>query len=203
MAGSQSIESRKEHDHPLLGLLVAQALGAFNDNAWKQIVVLLAMSAAAGAAAAQERAAAAQVILLIPLIVFNLPGGWLADRLSKRTVIIGMKGLELVLMLVGTALLVLNPAGGLPALLILGLLGVQAALFSPSKYGILPEILPHEKLSSGNGLMEMWSNLAILGGTVTGGVIVSLSTGRAWLGGVVLSVIAAIGLAASFLVPSG
>ena len=54
---------------------------------------------------------------------------------------------------------------------ILGLLGVQAALFSPSKYGILPEILPHEKLSSGNGLMEMWTNLAIIGGTVAGGII--------------------------------
>ena len=51
---------------------------------------------------------------------------------------------------------------------ILGLLGVQAALFSPSKYGILPEILPHEKLSSGNGLLEMWSNLALIGGTVAG-----------------------------------
>ena len=54
-------------------------------------------------------------------------------------------------------------------MVVLGLLGVQAALFSPSKYGILPEILPHEKLSSGNGLLEMWSNLALIGGTVAGG----------------------------------
>ena len=68
---------------------------------------------------------------------------------------------------------------GVPAMAILGLLGVQAALFSPSKYGILPEILPHEKLSSGNGLLEMWTNLAIIGGTVAGGVIVSLTGGPA------------------------
>ena len=80
-------------------------------------------------------------------------------------------------MLLGTAASMLQPAGGAAAMAILGLLGVQAALFSPSKYGILPEILPHEKLSSGNGLMEMWANLAIIGGTVAGGVIVSLTGG--------------------------
>ena len=78
--------------HPLAGLLVSQALGAFNDNAWKQIVVLLAIAAAASATAAQGRAAFAQVILLIPLILFNVPGGVLADRLSKRTVILGHEG---------------------------------------------------------------------------------------------------------------
>ena len=81
------------------------------------------------------------------------------------------------------------------------MLGVQAALFSPSKYGILPEILPHEKLSSGNGLMEMWANLAIIGGTVAGGVIVSLTGGRPWLGGAFLSVLSAVGLVAALGVP--
>ena len=166
-----------------MGLLISQALGAFNDNAWKQIVVLLAMASAASATDSQGRAAFAQVILLIPLIVFNLPGGTLADRLSKRNVLLAMKALELALMVLGTGMLFLNPAGGFPALVILGLLGVQAALFSPSKYGILPEILPHEQLSSGNGLMEMWTNLAIIGGTVAGGVIVYFTEARSLAGG--------------------
>ena len=141
------------------------------------------------------------MILLIPLIIFNLPGGVLADRLSKRNVLLAMKALELVLMLLGTAVLFLNPAGGIPALLILGLLGVQAALFSPSKYGILPEILPHEKLSSGNGLMEMWTNLAIIGGTVAGGIIVSVTGARAWLGGMLLAAVSATGLIAALGIP--
>ena len=64
---------------------------------------------------------------------------------------------------------------------VFALLGVQLALFSPAKYGILPEILPHERLSAGNGLLEMGSNLAILSGIVAGGVILaaaSCSTGR-------------------------
>ncbi|MGZ3432482.1 MAG: MFS transporter, partial [Isosphaeraceae bacterium] len=187
--------------HPLVGLLISQALGAFNDNAWKQIVVLLAMASAASATDSQEKAAFAQVILLIPLIIFNLPGGALADRLSKRSVLLAMKALELVLMLLGTAVLLLNPAGGFPALLILGLLGVQAALFSPSKYGILPEIVPHEKLSSGNGLMEMWTNLAIIGGTVAGGIIVYVTGARTWLGGMLLAAVSAMGLIAALGIP--
>ncbi len=187
--------------HPLVGLLISQALGAFNDNAWKQIVVLLAMASAASAMDSQEKAAFAQVILLIPLIVFNLPGGALADRSSKRNVLLAMKVLELTLMVLGTGMLFLNPAGGFPALVILGLLGVQAALFSPSKYGILPEILPHEQLSSGNGLMEMWTNLAIIGGTVAGGVIVYFTGARTWLGGMLLAAVSALGLIAALGIP--
>jgi acyl-[acyl-carrier-protein]-phospholipid O-acyltransferase/long-chain-fatty-acid--[acyl-carrier-protein] ligase len=198
----RSMGPAEKSTHPLFGLLVCQALGAFNDNAWKQIVVLLAFaSTATEASAAQEKAALAQVILLIPLIIFNLPGGVLADRLSKRTVIVAMKGLELVLMVVATLVLLVNPSGGIAALAILTLLGIQAALFSPSKYGILPELLPHEKLSSGNGLIEMWSNLAIIGGTVAGGVIVSLTGGLPWLGGLVLAAIAVAGFAAALAVP--
>ena len=148
-----------------------------------------------------RQAALAQIILLIPLLLFNLPGGALADRLSKRTVILAMKVLELVLMLLGTASLFLHPAGGVPAMAILGLLGVQAALFSPSKYGILPEILPHEKLSSGNGLLEMWSNLALIGGTVAGGVILSFTHGQPWLGGLLLTVVSGVGLVAALAIP--
>ena len=159
----------------MLGLLVSQALGAFNDNAWKQIVSVLVVVATASVAESQQRAALAQIVLLIPLLLFNLPGGALADRLSKRTVILAMKALELVLMVLGTASLFFHPAGGVPAMAILGLLGVQAALFSPSKYGILPELLSHEQLSSGNGLLEMWSNLALIGGTVAGPVILSIA----------------------------
>jgi hypothetical protein len=184
--------------HPLLGLLTAQALGAFNDNAWKQVVVLLVMSTTASAAVSQQKAALAQVVLLVPLILFNLPGGMLADRYSKRRVIVATKGLELLLMLAGTAVVLFQPSSGLLALVILGMLGVQAALFGPSKYGFLPEILPHEKLSAGNGLLEMWTNLAMIAGTVAGGGIVYLSThlaaGRSWLGGLALVAISAAGL---------
>ena len=106
--------------------------------------------------------AIAQIILLIPLTVISLPAGVLADRVSKRSVIVAMKVLELVLMLAGIAALYRPARGGLLAIGVLGLLGVQTALFMPAKYGILPEILPHERLSAGNGVLEMTSNLALL-----------------------------------------
>src|SRR4051812_40865602 len=83
--------------HPMRGLLVAQALGAFNDNAWKQVVVLLAMAAATTQADKQGKAAFAQVVLMIPLTLLSMPAGVLADRVSKRTVILAMKALEVVL----------------------------------------------------------------------------------------------------------
>ncbi|MFO0892782.1 MAG: MFS transporter [Isosphaeraceae bacterium] len=185
----------------LLGLVISQALGAFNDNAWKQIAVLLTASAAASFEATMRQAALAQATLLLPLVLFNLPGGALADRLSKRTVLVALKVVEVALMAVAGLALIANPAGGNAALLVLGLLGVQAALSSPSKYGILPEILPHESLSVGNGLLEMWGNLAIILGTVAGGLILELSGARTWLGALSLTVVAACGLAAALTIP--
>ncbi|HEX8204062.1 MAG TPA: MFS transporter, partial [Isosphaeraceae bacterium] len=183
------------------GLLVAQFFGSFNDNAWKQVVALLAIATAGSDAEAQGGAALAQLALMVPLMLVSLPAGVLADRVSKRSVILAMKGLELALMIAGAVVLYLHPAGGRPALAILVLLGVQAALFSPAKYGILPEILPHERLSAGNGLMEMWNNLAIIAGTVAGGILLRLSRGQPWHGGLALVGLSAAGLVAAFGVP--
>jgi acyl-[acyl-carrier-protein]-phospholipid O-acyltransferase/long-chain-fatty-acid--[acyl-carrier-protein] ligase len=190
--------------HPLRGLFIAQFLGTFNDNAWKQLVILLAIAAAATEVEGQEHTAKAQIILMVPLMVISLPAGLLADRVSKRSVIVGVKMYELVLMLVGTAVLFIEPSGGTLAMGILALLGVQLALFGPSKYGILPEILPHERLSAGNGILEMGSNLAILSGIVAGGAIIKVAKTfhvPLWFGGLFLSAFAACGLLAAFTIP--
>ncbi|HZW29750.1 MAG TPA: MFS transporter, partial [Isosphaeraceae bacterium] len=87
---------------------------------------------------------------------------------------------------------------------VLCLLGVQLALFGPAKYGILPEILPHERLSAGNGLIEMGSNLAILSGIVGGGVILSVAKQFAaplWLAGLLLAMLSVCGLLAALTIP--
>ena len=75
-------------------------------------------------------------------------------------------------MLAGQPRCSFNPSGGWLAMIVLVLVGVQTAFFVPAKYGILPEILPHERLSAGNGLLEMTSNLASLAGIDGGGFIV-------------------------------
>ncbi len=105
---------------------------------------------------------------MIPLMLISMPAGVLADRFSKRTIIVGTKVFELALMLAGVAVMVARPGGGPLGLAILGLLGVQAALFGPAKYGIIPELVPHDRLSRANGILEMGSNLAILSGMVAG-----------------------------------
>ncbi len=172
----------------LRGLLIAQIFGQFNDQAWKQLVILLAMAAVAGQAEKQERTAIVTMMLLVPLTVISLPAGVVADRVSKRTVLIAMKVLELVLMLAGAAALFIQPRGGWLSIGVLGLIGVQTAFFVPAKYGILPEILPLSRLSAGNGLLEMTSNLAMLAGIVGGGIILYLVGEHTWAGGLILAV---------------
>jgi acyl-[acyl-carrier-protein]-phospholipid O-acyltransferase/long-chain-fatty-acid--[acyl-carrier-protein] ligase len=195
--------------HPLRGLLIAQFCGAFNDNAWKLMVALLAIrQATAGMApgpevetVAQTQTAITFVIFTLPLVLLSLVGGTLADRLSKRTVIVAIKVVEVLLMGAGTIALWLNPAGGILPLIVLCGMGVHSALFSPSKYGILPELIPHERLAAGNGLLEMWTFAAILTGTAAGGFLLQSAGDQPWLAPFALAVLSAIGLAASFAVP--
>ncbi len=199
-----------EPTHPLRGLLIAQFLGAFNDNAWKLIVALLGIRAVAAQvgpsgpafeAASQAQTTLAFVVFTLPLMVVSIPAGVLADRLSKRTVIITMKAFEILLMAGGTGVLLINPSNWNPPLIVLGLMGVHSALFSPAKYGILPEILLHRQLSSGNGLLEMWSFLAIISGTVAGGIFLAGAGQATWVAGLILTTLAALGFLAAWTVP--
>ncbi|MCH8881152.1 MAG: MFS transporter, partial [Planctomycetes bacterium] len=129
----------EQRTHPLRGLLVAQFFGAFNDNAWKLFVALLAIhsittvgaeSGRAFEAASQRQTMIAFGVFTLPLILFSLPAGMLADRLSKRSVILAMKAAEIGLMAAGTVALFMDPSGTTLPLIVLGLMGVQSALFS-------------------------------------------------------------------------
>ena len=195
--------------HPLRGLLIAQFFGAFNDNAWKLMVALLAIrQATAGMAPGPELETAAQtqtaltfIIFTLPLVLLSLVGGTLADRLSKRTVIIAIKVVEVLLMSAGTVALWLNPAGGILPLIVLCGMGVHSALFAPSKYGILPELIPHERLAAGNGLLEMWTFAAILTGTAAGGFLLQTAGDQLWMAPLTLAALSVVGLVAAFAVP--
>ncbi|MGH9577512.1 MAG: MFS transporter, partial [Terriglobales bacterium] len=194
---------------PLRGLLIAQFCGAFNDNAWKLMVALLAIRQISSQipagpeleAATQTQTTLAFVIFTLPLVLFSLVAGLLADRVSKRTIIISMKVVEVALMSAGAVALWLNPSGGLLPLIVLGGMGVHSALFSPAKYGILPELIPHERLAAGNGTLEMWTFLAILTGTAAGGFLLQSSGDSPWLAPMTLMVFSVIGLTAAFAVP--
>ena len=187
---------------PLAGLLVAQFFGAFNDNAFKMVVVLLgiAMVIDQGEAASQSVTTMAMVVFTLPLMLGSLPAMGVGDRISKRTLLIGTKSVEMILMLGGTLALLWQPDGILPLVILAGM-GLQSAFFAPAKYGILPEALPHDQLTSANGKLEAASFLAIILGTVAGGVMLELSDGQPWVAGALLTVFAVIGLLAALRVP--
>ena len=199
----------RSSSHPLRGLLIAQFFGAFNDNAWKLMVALLAIRQATAQmtpgpeleAAAQTQTALAFIIFTLPLVLLSLVGGTLADRLSKRTVIISIKVVEVLLMSAGTVALWLNPAGGILPLIVLCGMGVHSALFAPSKYGILPELIPHERLAAGNGLLEIWTFAAILTGTATAGFLLQSAGDQLWMAPLTLAALSVVGLVAAFDVP--
>ena len=200
-AQGRHVETTERGIRSIRGVVATQFLGAFNDNAWKQLVILLSLAAAATESQGQAGTAIAQIVLMIPLMAVSLPAGLLADRAGKRSIIVSMKAAELALMILGTLALCLHPAGGWPALGILALLGVQAALYSPARYGILPELLPHGELSRGNGLLEMCSNVAIILGTVAAAPMFEATRGRPWLAGLGLVTLSVAGLATSLRIP--
>lgn len=195
---------------PLRGLLLAQFFGAFNDNAWKIMVFTLATRGIASAAnleaSSQLQATLTLLLFLIPMLIFSIPAGAIADRMSKRSVIIGTKLLEVVLMAGATLSLAVAPLHLTLPYLLLAMMGAQSALFGPAKYGIMPEVLSESDLSRGNGLLEMWSMLAIIIGTGLGPTLLAADkAGKlphwSWLGPFWLTLLSIIGLIGAFTVP--
>ena len=193
----------------LRGLLSSQFLGAFNDNAWKMIVTLLALNALTASGiegealerAAQERTTLAFVVFTLPLVLFSFPAAYLADRISKTHLAIAMKGLEFLLMVAATVALFAFPSGGWPCLVVLGFMGAQSALFSPAKYGLLPELVKAEELPKANGSLELSTFLAIVLGTGAGGLLLSLFAGFPAGAALVLALLAILGFLAARKIP--
>jgi len=169
----------------LQGLLWAQFTEAFTDNAWKLIVFTLATRSLLpemawndeAARISQTVASLSILTFLIPMLLFALPAGAIADRWSKRTIILAMKGIGLILMALATVVLLFLPHNLWVLFLILALMGAQSATFNPAKYGILPEMLPVERLAPANGVVQMVTMLAIIMGTGLGPVLLYFDKG--------------------------
>ncbi len=174
-------------------LLATHIEGAFSDNAFKALVMFMLIGA--GAYHGRSQVLLVGALFALPFLLFSMTGGFLADRFSKRTVTISTKCLQVVVMCLGLLGLLWNSA----PLLIAGvfLMSVQSALFGPSKYGLLPELLPAGRLSWGNGVLELGTFLAIIFGTVTGGFLAQSFQGEQHWSGVLLVCLAFAGLAAS------
>lgn len=180
-------------------LWVTQFQGAFSDNVYKNLVTFLILALTMPVAQKDGLILWVGILFAAPFILFSMAGGWLATRFSKRTVTVGVKLLEVAVMTLATVGLAWE---NLPALLIcVFLMSVQSALFGPSKYGLLPELLSEPDLSWGNGVLQMGTNVAILLGTVASGWLADVFVGRQQWSGVVLVGLALLGTASSLGIP--
>src|SRR5215470_8877344 len=169
--------------------LATQFLGAFNDSVYQTIVALHV------GAANPAYVPLVPAVFTLPSLLFSGYAGHLADAISKRTVLIGVKVFEIAIMLFGLGVLRAGWVEGMLAVVFL--MGLHAAIFGPAKYGIVPEIVEDRDLSRANALLEMSTFVAIVLGIAGGGVLMWVWKAAAWRIGVVTLVLAAAGLATS------
>jgi acyl-[acyl-carrier-protein]-phospholipid O-acyltransferase/long-chain-fatty-acid--[acyl-carrier-protein] ligase len=177
-------------------LIAAQFQGAFSDNTLKWLVSFLVLEL--GVSHEQRDFLFVLIVPLVfavPFLLFSIPGGFVADRYSKRSVTLWTKMLELLTMCFVTFAFWQSRLD--LAAVALFLVCTQAAIFGPSKYGLLPELLPLSKLSWGNGVMELWTLLAAIGATLAGGFLAYFFRGRQEWSGVFLIVLSVLGLVSS------
>lgn len=152
-------------------LFVTQFLGAFNDNLFRTAMVLLVIYGIYRSAE-QEAAfsAIAGGLFILPFFLLSALSGQLADATDKARIARAVKTAEILIMLFGAAgLYLLN----IPLMLVaLTAMGIHSTFFGPIKYAILPQHLERDEVLGGTGLVEAGTYIAILGGTILGGILV-------------------------------
>jgi acyl-[acyl-carrier-protein]-phospholipid O-acyltransferase/long-chain-fatty-acid--[acyl-carrier-protein] ligase len=183
-----------------LPLFIVQALGAFNDNAFKNALVILITYdlAVRQGFNGQIFITLAAGLFVLPFFLFSALAGQLADKYDKARLIRIIKAVEIGLM--GLAAVGFATENVYWQLVVLFLMGAQSAFFGPIKYGILPQHLAEQELIAGNALIEMGTFLSILLGTLFGGLLIRLDGGPAIVSVVVIG-LAVLGYGASRFVP--
>jgi acyl-[acyl-carrier-protein]-phospholipid O-acyltransferase/long-chain-fatty-acid--[acyl-carrier-protein] ligase len=210
-----------------IALLVTQFTVAFNDNAFRWLLVPIGKEYANG----DFIRLLGGVFLVIPFLLWTSIAGYVTDKFSRRNAIIWCKSIELFLLAAAVGFITLGPpageTAGIPLKLyfllgILFLLGSQAAFFSPSKYGTIPDLVPETQISAANGIVSLLTMIACVSGQVLGGYVfawtsiyqtvskngesATIVTGipggtNVWITVLVLVGMAAAGLCSSFFIP--
>jgi 1-acyl-sn-glycerol-3-phosphate acyltransferase len=195
--GSQFRLLRQRRFLPFFG---AQAFGAFNDNVYKNVLVIVATYHASSYTqlAPELLNNIAAGLFILPYVLFSGIAGQLADRFDKALVLKIVKAAEIVIMAIAT----LGFATRNIELLLGGLfmMGVHSTFFAPAKYGLLPEVLEDTELVGGNALVEMGTFLAILLGTLAAGLLAkegsTVAIASAVIGIATLGFLASLGIPA-------
>ena len=184
-----------------LPFFLTQALGAFNDNVFKNAVVILVafLSVQLSTAQVNNYVNIAAALFILPFLLFSATSGQLSDKYDKARLAQVVKGLEIAIMLVACAGFVTRNIPLLMALVFM--MGLHSTLFGPLKYGLLPQVLDERELVGGNGLIEMGTFLAILLGTILGSTLIRIDGYGAWLVGAATVAFAVLGLICALAMP--
>jgi len=187
-----------------LCFLGTQGLGAFNDNVFKQLVLLLGIGSMM---AGVEYQAVVQFLFALPFLLFSGLAGDLSDRLSKGRLMVICKLAEIIIALLGVGVFLMmataTAESGTPSIylwllaVVVFLLGTQSAFFGPPKYGGIPELVRPDDLPSATGMTQMITFLAIIFGVALAGLLADLFAGRLYMAGLVTVSIAVLGTLAS------
>jgi acyl-[acyl-carrier-protein]-phospholipid O-acyltransferase / long-chain-fatty-acid--[acyl-carrier-protein] ligase len=176
-------------------LIATQFQGAFNDNALKFLVIFLIIGKNLTPEEEELKVLLVGILFALPFILFSMTGGYFADRYSKRSVTLATKIFEIAVMIFAIASFALHNLQ--LSLIALFLASTQGALFGPSKYGLLPELLPERRLSWGNGVIELGTFLAAICGTVIGAHLSEAFAGRQEISGFIFLGCSVVGLITS------
>lgn len=178
-----------------------QFLGAFNDNIYKNsLVIFIAFTLADQA----DRNSSILVItaaglFILPFFLFSAIAGQIADKFEKSMLIRRIKIAEIIIMAIATFGFIFL---SLPVLMaVLFFMGAQSTMFGPLKYGILPQHLQETELTGGNGMIQMGTYLAILLGTIMGGILIAIKPEGRFLVSILVVFVAVCGWLISRKIP--
>ncbi|MCL2744928.1 MAG: MFS transporter, partial [Planctomycetaceae bacterium] len=216
-----------------IALLITQFTVAFNDNAFRWLLIPIGKAYADTNAGEDSIRFLGAFFLVVPFLLWAPIAGYVTDRFSRRKTVIWCKTIELILLAAAVGVIGFGPpvssgSGGMPITiyLLLGILflsGSQSAFFSPSKYGLIPDLVPESSISTANGIVMMFTMFAIVFGTIVGGYVFAWTTlfqdvsnaagimektvlgipggQHIWITALVLVGVAGIGLLSSFFIP--
>ena len=182
-----------------LPLFTVQFLGAFNDNVFKNaLVMLITFQMANNAAEIGLLITLAAGLFILPFFLFSATAGKIADSYNKTKLIQKIKLAEILIMLMGAFAFWLQDLTLL--FTVLFLMGLQSTFFGPIKYAILPEHLSEDELLTGNGWFSASTFVSILFGTIIGGFLVLTDGGMVWLSGLIV-LLSTLGYGVSLMIP--
>lgn len=189
------------NDRKFAPLFWTQFLGALNDNVLKNALIVMATFKGVTVAGLETGSVVALAggLFIFPFFLFSPLAGQIADKLEKSNLVRVTKVWELLIMIVAALGFYFSNTALLLGVLFLA--GMQATLFGPLKYSMLPDLVSSEALIEANAFVEFGTFLAVLIGTIGGGVLVSLPNGESWIVGCLI-LVSILGLFASLNVPT-